>query len=185
MTADSEESKDRRRSRRTAGKPDRRQDKIAQIDAPLQRRTSEVTLGMPVFVPFTGRTTSAIPVEVTGYADDSAVRQDVGMAESERQARVIALLEDNVRTELEVVNGMLDLGLSDAAIERLMEGVTSGVLYAFDIDWAPNWVKSDQVHTWQEAVGWFGRCPQCLMDSPPSTSREEASAWVRDHESSH
>jgi hypothetical protein len=107
------------------------------------------------------------------------------MAESERQARVIALLEDNVRAEIKVMNGMLDLELSESTIERLMEGVTSGILYAFDVDWAPDWVKAGEVHAWQEAAGWFGRCPKCLTDSPPATSREEASAWARDHESSH
>lgn len=74
------------------------------------------------------------------------------MADSERQARVIALLEDNVRTEITVVNGMLDLGLSAASIERLMEGVTSGILNAFDVDWAPDWVKPGEAHTWQEAA---------------------------------
>lgn len=35
-----------------------------------------------------------------------------------RTERVIALLEDSVRTELQVTNGMLDLGLSDAASRR-------------------------------------------------------------------
>lgn len=54
----------------------------------------------------------------------------------ERAKRVIALLEDNVRTELQVTNGALDLGLSNAAIESLMQGVTSGLLYAFAVDWS-------------------------------------------------
>ncbi|MDX6242238.1 MAG: hypothetical protein QOG10_7187 [Kribbellaceae bacterium] len=48
-------------------------------------------------------------------------------ADMERDARVVSLLEDNVRTELQVGNGMLESGLSDAAIEGLMEGVTSGL----------------------------------------------------------
>lgn len=107
------------------------------------------------------------------------------MAESERQARVIALLEDNVLTEIQIMNGARDLGLSDAAIRGLMEAITSSILYAFDVDWAPHWVKPGAVHTWQEAIGWFGRCSNCLMDSPPSTSREEASKWARNHESTH
>ena len=46
--------------------------------------------------------------------------QDEGVSQSERQARVVALLEDNVRTELKVVNGTLYLGLSETSIERLM-----------------------------------------------------------------
>jgi hypothetical protein len=59
----------------------------------------------------------------------------------ERDARVVSLLEDNVRTELQVANDMLELGLSAAAIEGLMEGVTSGLLYAFAVDWSPDCVK--------------------------------------------
>jgi hypothetical protein len=48
------------------------------------------------------------------------------MNDSDREARVIALLEDRVRTELQVTNGGLRLGLGDEAIESLMEGVTAG-----------------------------------------------------------
>jgi hypothetical protein len=66
-------------------------------------------------------------------------------ADMERDARVVSLLEDNVRTELQVANDMLELGLSAAAIEGLMEGVTSGLLYAFAVDWSPDWVKPGQV----------------------------------------
>lgn len=107
------------------------------------------------------------------------------MAESERQARVVALLEDSVRTEITVTNGMLDLGLSAATIDRLMEGVTSGILYAFDVDWAPDWVKPGDVHTWNDAGEWFGRCSICLLDSPPARSEQAASAWAQSHEARH
>jgi hypothetical protein len=107
------------------------------------------------------------------------------MADSERQARVVALLEDSVRTELTVTNGMLDLGLSAASIERLMEGVTSGILHAFDVDWAPDWVKPGEVHTWNESGEWVGRCSICLLDSPPARSEEETSAWAHRHEAGH
>jgi hypothetical protein len=107
------------------------------------------------------------------------------MADSERETRVVALLEDSVRTEITVTNGMLDLGLSAAAIERLMEGVTSGVLSAFNVDWAPGWVKPGEVHTWQEAGEWFGRCSTCLLDSPPSRSEQAASEWAHHHEAGH
>jgi len=114
-----------------------------------------------------------------------ALGQDDDMAESERRAHVIARLEDNVRTEIEVVNGMLDLESCDAAIERLMVGITSNVLYAFNVDWAPDWVKPGDVHTWRESGTWFGRCSRCLLDSPPLINQEEASAWARDHEARH
>ncbi|MEU7532102.1 hypothetical protein AB0A74_40650 [Saccharothrix sp. NPDC042600] len=81
------------------------------------------------------------------------------MARLNRQVRVIELLEDNVRTEITIMNDMRNLGLSNSDVQRLMEGVTSSILYAFDVDWASDWVKPNGVHTWREAVGWFGRCP--------------------------
>lgn len=47
-------------------------------------------------------------------------------AADKRSRPVVALLEDHVRTELQVTNGIFDLGLSDETIERLMQGATSG-----------------------------------------------------------
>lgn len=107
------------------------------------------------------------------------------MAGSDRETRVVSLLEDSVRTELQVVNGMQRLGLSDDVIERLMEGVTSGILYAFDVDWAPDWVGPGEVHAWQEGGAWRARCARCLTDSPPSKTMEEAASWAREHEIRH
>jgi hypothetical protein len=104
---------------------------------------------------------------------------------SERAERLVTLLEDNVRTELQVTNDGFDLGLNDETIERLMQGVTSGVLYAFAVDWSPDWVKAGDVHQWQEEGRFFARCGVCLADSPPSPSAEVAVAWARDHEESH
>jgi hypothetical protein len=104
---------------------------------------------------------------------------------NERAERVVALLESNVRTELHVTNGGFDLGLSDETIERLMQGVTSGILYAFAVDWSPDWVKPCDVHHWEEAGRFFARCGVCLADSPSNPNQETAVAWARDHEKSH
>lgn len=106
-------------------------------------------------------------------------------ADSAREARVVALLEHNVRTELRVMNALHELGLDDAVIERLTEGITSGVLYAFAVDWSPDWVKAGQVHTWEEDGAFFARCSRCLLDSPPAHNRASAEAWVRQHETQH
>ncbi|WP_185996191.1 hypothetical protein [Nocardioides campestrisoli] len=103
----------------------------------------------------------------------------------ERAERVVALLESNVRTELQVTNGGFELGLSDETIERLMQGVTSGLLYAFTIDWSPDWVKPGDVHHWEEAGRFFARCGVCLADSPPSHDEQTAMAWAHSHEKSH
>jgi len=114
-----------------------------------------------------------------------SVRHNAQMVQSEREARLFALLEDNVRTELQIANGMLDLGLSGQNLDRIMEGVTSGILYAFDVEWSPDWVKDGDVHAWEEDGGWLARCSACLTDSPRSDSREDAASWARAHESSH
>lgn len=108
-----------------------------------------------------------------------------GRPVEERANRVIALLEDNVRTELQVRNDMLNLGLSAASIESLMQGVTSGLLYAFAVDWSPDWVKRGQVHHWQESGQFFARCGDCLLDSPPSPDEPTAVTWALAHETCH
>lgn len=102
-----------------------------------------------------------------------------------RAERVVALLEDNVSTELQVTNSAFGLGLSDEAIERLMEGVTSGLLYAFAVDWSPDWVKQGEVHHWEASGRFFARCGLCLADSPALPDDGTAVGWARDHEKSH
>lgn len=102
-----------------------------------------------------------------------------------RAERVIALLEDSVRTELQVTNGGFGLGLSDQSIERLMEGVTSGLLYAFAVDWSPDWVRPGEVHHWEESGRFFARCGVCLADSPASPDEQTAATWAHSHEDSH
>jgi hypothetical protein len=102
-----------------------------------------------------------------------------------RAQRVVALLESTVRTELQVTNGGFDLGLSDETIEQLMQGVTSGLLYAFAIDWSPDWVKAGDVHHWEEPGRFFARCGVCLADSAPSSDEKTAVAWAHNHEKSH
>jgi hypothetical protein len=62
-----------------------------------------------------------------------------------RAERVVALLESNVRTELQVTNGGFELGLSDETIELLMQGVTSGLLYAFAVDPSPAVVSASRI----------------------------------------
>ena len=103
----------------------------------------------------------------------------------ERSKRVVGLLEDNVRTELRVVNAALDLGLGDDAIDSLMQGVTSGLLSAFTFDWSPDWVAPGAVHRWTESGTFFARCGVCLADSPSLADEQTAIAWARKHEESH
>ncbi|MFZ1912655.1 MAG: hypothetical protein WAU30_09885 [Propionicimonas sp.] len=66
-----------------------------------------------------------------------------------------------------------------------MEGVTSGLLYAFAVDWSPDWVGPGEVHHWEESGRFFARCGACLADSPASPDEQTAAAWARSHEDSH
>jgi hypothetical protein len=102
----------------------------------------------------------------------------------ERSKRVVALFEDCVRTELQVSNEGLGLGLTEDAIESLMFGVTSGVLYGFDVDWNPDWTHGEP-HHWEESGRHFARCRSCLLDSPPQSEAQLALSWVRRHEQTH
>lgn len=65
--------------------------------------------------------------------------------------RVVTLLNDRVREGLRVTEGAYSLGLSDETIERLMKGVTAGVLYAFS-GWHPDSVREGAVHAWGSPV---------------------------------
>lgn len=104
------------------------------------------------------------------------------MSYSDRELRVAALLGDCVRTELAVINGVLDLGLDDNAIEELAAGVAAGVLYGFAVDWDPNGIGPGDIHAWEDPDGWSARCGVCLSDSPPTTSRAMAIEWVHNHQ---
>ena len=94
--------------------------------------------------------------------------------------------DDYVRQMTRLGSMYVDLA-KDAAkpVERLMQGVTSGLLYAFEIDWSPDWVKPGDVHHWEESGRFFARCGVCLADSPPSPDKEAAVAWAHHHENSH
>ncbi|UFN45695.1 hypothetical protein [Nocardioides okcheonensis] len=94
-------------------------------------------------------------------------------------------MEHNVKTELQVTNGMFDLALSEETIDLLVQGVTSDLLHAFEVDWSPDWVKAGDVHHWGESGRHFARCGVCLTDSLPSPDPETARAWVCEHEKSH
>ena len=84
----------------------------------------------------------------------------------DRRARVIALVEDNVRNELRRSVGINQLAVTDDEIDTLTSAVTSELLYAFEIDWNPDWVKPGDVHSWASGDQYFGRCGVCLLDSP-------------------
>ena len=102
-----------------------------------------------------------------------------------RAKRVAALLEDNIRTELDVQLGGVQRALPEELVRRLAWGIAAEVLYSFDVDRKPDWVKPGGVHAWEESGGWFARCGVCLLDSPASPTRVEAAAWSRTHQESH
>ncbi len=115
----------------------------------------------------------------------SLIRQHVLMVDDDREARIAALLEDNIRTELDVQNTGLDLGLTSQALDTLAWAITAEVLYAFAVDWSPDWVKPGGIHTWESSGEHYSRCGICLRDSPPVATREDAQAWAASHEAFH
>jgi hypothetical protein len=103
----------------------------------------------------------------------------------ERQVRVVELLEHNIRTEIEIWEGARDAGLTEEQVEELAGAIAASVDYAFAVDWSPDWVRSGEVHSWEEGGGHIARCSVCLLDSPPCPTRAEAVAWARGHIKSH
>lgn len=106
-------------------------------------------------------------------------------ADQARQARVAALLEDNIRAEVQAQNAMAGLGLPQAAIARLARGIAAEVLYAFAVDWSPDWIRSGETHTWEASGDFFALCPVCLQESLAKKSREDAAAWAAHHRAAH
>lgn len=95
------------------------------------------------------------------------------------------LLVDNIRGELTAASALNDLSLDDVVIGRLANAVAANVLYAFSVDWSPDWIKPGEIHAWEEASEWFARCSTCLADSPPEPDRETAIRWAADHTARH
>ncbi|MGQ5261978.1 hypothetical protein ACTWLT_14605 [Micromonospora sp. ZYX-F-536] len=59
-------------------------------------------------------------------------------------------LTENIRDEIVAMNVPLNLQLDDATLGNLAESIAINITYAFDVEWAPKWVKAGQPHRWQE-----------------------------------
>src|SRR5262249_49068073 len=102
-----------------------------------------------------------------------------------RERRVADLLVDNIHDELASASAGFGLGLDEPTLEQLARGVAANVLYAFAVDWSPDWIKPGGIHAWESAGEWFARCSVCLEDSPPMLDRENAIGWAVDHTAGH
>lgn len=91
------------------------------------------------------------------------------------------LFRGNVLTELQVQNGVLQLGLADAVLADLADAVTANADYAVDIKWSPDWIKPGEPHVWMDDDGTYARCNDCVAESPASASRADAHAWHASH----
>jgi hypothetical protein len=123
-----------------------------------------------------------MPEQIHGHPPPAGGSDHVNTA---RQQRVVDLLEHNVQTEVTIWSSLEGLALTHEQVERLTFMVTSEILYSFDLDWAPDWVKAGGVHTWKDGDRWFSRCGICLMDSPGMAREEPARTWAHQHEDSH
>ncbi|MFC6706064.1 hypothetical protein [Flexivirga alba] len=105
--------------------------------------------------------------------------------ESLRAQRVVELLEHNIRTEIDVQLGMAGRDLPDDLRMNLVQGISAEILYAFEVDWDPKWVKAGEIHAWQVDDSWYARCGVCLLDSPASPTRDQATRWATTHQLRH
>jgi hypothetical protein len=102
-----------------------------------------------------------------------------------RAQRVADLLEDNIRAEVAIGSQLLDLDLTEDQVQGLASSLCASILYAFDVDWAPDWVAAGDVHSWRDGELWFARCAVCLEDSPAAKVQVRAIGWARAHEAGH
>ncbi|MGV9804570.1 hypothetical protein [Micromonospora chersina] len=94
-------------------------------------------------------------------------------------------LADNIRGELVAMNIPLNLRLDDATLENVAEAIATNITYAFDVTWAPKWVKAGQPHRWQEDNSgsrvYYVECLGCGTVFGEA-SAEAAEASYRDHQ---
>lgn len=95
------------------------------------------------------------------------------------------LAQHSVLTELVTQNAARGLGLDRGTLESLAAAVTTNLEYAFDIAWAPSWVRPGEAHVWTEAARWFARCGSCLLSSPPEPTDAAARRWHAEHVAEH
>ncbi len=85
------------------------------------------------------------------------------------------LLAENVFTELRSGQLAWDAGIDEETLKSVAWGIAAEIVYAFDVQWSPDWVPKGHPHRWQDHEGWHTRCNDCLAESPAEV--EEAVAW--------
>lgn len=94
-------------------------------------------------------------------------------------------LGENILTELRVQNAGRRLNLPDPVVAGLAEGLLAEVRYAFDVRWAPKWVRSGDPHKWSEpgdggTTAHYVDCIRCRrLSVHPGPA--EADAWYAEH----
>jgi hypothetical protein len=98
------------------------------------------------------------------------------------EAEVYQLLQETVRSELEMYAGILDLDLSAENVDTLAWAVATQVAYGFSLRWDPDWVPAREPHLWGEDGRTFARCTLCLAVSPPLDGESSAFGWHDEHQ---
>jgi hypothetical protein len=113
------------------------------------------------------------------WADDDPERARCRRAGFEHKNH--ELLTENVFEELR--NGWLSWGkgIEDAALKNIAWGIAAEIVYAFDVQWSPDWVAKGHPHRWHDEDGWHARCNDCLDESPAESDEAVAYAWFADH----
>lgn len=96
-------------------------------------------------------------------------------------------LTEHIQDELVAMNVPLNLQLDAATVGDLAESIAVNITYAFEVKWAPKWVKAGQPHRWQEATPdaktHYVECLACGAVFADA-SAEAAEVSYRDHQHS-
>ena len=98
-------------------------------------------------------------------------------------------LIDDVRTELEAQRAIRGLPLDDATLDGLADNVVTNIEYAFDVNWAPRWIKDGSYHRWIDtppdaAPSHFVECLRCAritvihLRTTPTSGAKRISALI-------
>jgi len=125
------------------------------------------------------RTGRASDTEPTETADAPAVV--LRSSSDEWENRHHELLAENVFTELRYGQLAWDAGVDESTLKSVAWGIAAEIVYAFDVQWSPDWVPKGHPHRWQDDEGWHTRCNDCLAESPAESEEADAWEWFATH----
>lgn len=90
-------------------------------------------------------------------------------------------LVENVRQELQAQNAIGELGLADDVLDQLASAIATNAVYAFEVKWAPKWLRRAEPHAWHDEEGAFAECVDCRLIFGPEPDPEAARRAFDEH----